>query len=192
MLNRDLSDQKLMELKMYLRLARKAKNDKERHFALMLEVLLRTACRVDELCNIRVNDIDLVDKKINLRRPAKGSTKRSPDVELDVLSQILRECLAFGIAGEGSIVDLLNPGSLDTKKRMLERYWETLREKLFGKGFDLGLHCFRHTGARLVYEKTKDPRKVQLLLGHKSINSTMHYLQHITYSDVADLMFRII
>ncbi len=39
-----------------------------------------------------------------------------------------------------------------------------------------GLHDLRRTGARNLYERTKDVRKVQRFLGHSSLNQSFWYL----------------
>jgi integrase len=39
-----------------------------------------------------------------------------------------------------------------------------------------GTHSMRRTKATLVYEKTKNIRAVQLLLGHSKLDNTIRYL----------------
>jgi len=39
-----------------------------------------------------------------------------------------------------------------------------------------GTHSLRRTKATLIYRRTKNLRAVQLLLGHKSLESTVKYL----------------
>ena len=41
---------------------------------------------------------------------------------------------------------------------------------------EYGTHSLRRTKATLSYRKTKNPRAVQLLLGHRKIESTVRYL----------------
>ena len=40
-------------------------------------------------------------------------------------------------------------------------------------------HTLRHRKAVIEYAKTKDVLYVQKLLGHKSLKTTLHYIQHI-------------
>ena len=40
-------------------------------------------------------------------------------------------------------------------------------------------HTLRHWKAVFEYAKTKDVLYVQKLLGHKSLKTTLHYIQHI-------------
>ena len=41
---------------------------------------------------------------------------------------------------------------------------------------DYGTHSLRRTKASLIYRRTKNLRAVQLLLGHKKLESTVRYL----------------
>jgi integrase len=43
-------------------------------------------------------------------------------------------------------------------------------------GFDYGSHSMRRTKASLIYQRTKNLRAIQLLLGHPKIESTVRYL----------------
>src|SRR6516225_3605267 len=54
-----------------------------------------------------------------------------------------------------------------------------LREWIAGIGIDphvFGTHSLRRTKATLIYRRTGNLRAVQLLLGHKKIESTVRYL----------------
>ena len=39
-----------------------------------------------------------------------------------------------------------------------------------------GTHSMRRTKATLIYKQTKNPRAVQILLGHTKLESTVRYL----------------
>jgi integrase len=41
---------------------------------------------------------------------------------------------------------------------------------------DYGTHSLRRTKATLIYRRTKNPRAVQVLLGHRKLESTVRYL----------------
>ena len=41
---------------------------------------------------------------------------------------------------------------------------------------DYGTHSLRRTKATLIYRRTKNLRAVQLLLGHRKLESTVRYL----------------
>ena len=49
-----------------------------------------------------------------------------------------------------------------------------------------GTHSLRRTKASLIYKKTKNIRVVQLLLGHKKLESTVRYLG-IDVDDALDI-----
>jgi integrase len=66
------------------------------------------------------------------------------------------------------------PPHLGTKQyaRILE-HWV---EELGLDPADYGTHSMRRTKATLIYRRTKNLRAVQLLLGHRKLESTVRYL----------------
>lgn len=68
----------------------------------------------------------------------------------------------------------------------LRRVWEKLRESMgLQDDPDFVLHSLRHTTATRLLKKTKDITKVQKLLGHKKLQTTMRYA-HISDDDLFD------
>jgi len=59
----------------------------------------------------------------------------------------------------------------------LEDAWNKLKKKA-GVNPDLWIHDLRRTLAVSLYELTKDLRVVEQMLGHQSLNATIHYLEH--------------
>jgi integrase len=51
---------------------------------------------------------------------------------------------------------------------------------------EYGTHSMRRTKATLIYQKTKNLRVVQLLLGHNKLESTVRYLR-IEVDDALEL-----
>ncbi|RPD51161.1 site-specific integrase [Paracnuella aquatica] len=74
-------------------------------------------------------------------------------------------------------------------KPVNEDYFTTVwtrEKKKFPKHLELlecqTLYSFRHSGAVAVYEKTKDPFKVQQAMGHSSLTVTLRYLRSLGIS----------
>jgi integrase len=66
----------------------------------------------------------------------------------------------------------------------LRRVWDRLRESMgLQDDPDFVLHSLRHTTATRLLKKTKDITKVQKLLGHKKLQTTMRYA-HISDEDL--------
>lgn len=60
---------------------------------------------------------------------------------------------------------------------MFEAAWRKVRKRA-GVNPRLTLHGFRHTLAVSLYAISHDLRLVQQMLGHRSLASTMRYLEH--------------
>lgn len=66
----------------------------------------------------------------------------------------------------------------------LRRVWDKLRDSMgLQNDPDFVLHSLRHTTATRLLKKTKDITKVQKLLGHKKLQTTMRYA-HISDDDL--------
>ena len=75
-----------------------------------------------------------------------------------------------------------NGWSIDTND--LRRVWDKLREAMgLREDPEFVLHTLRHTTATRLLKKTKDITKVQKLLGHKKLQTTMRYA-HISDEDL--------
>ena len=77
-------------------------------------------------------------------------------------------------------VQLMFSGRLDADRSMTTRqYARLVSEWIAGIGLDphvFGTHSLPRTKATLIYRRTGNLRAVQLLLGHKKIESTVRYL----------------
>lgn len=142
-------------------------------FALALELLLATGVRVGELCDIRLEDIDLSGGTIRIR--GKGNRERSVFVvDVDLTCQIedylklrhqrvlLSNRLLFSPSGTSVTPEYI--------RKKLHQFVEDL--ELSRK---ITPHMFRHTAATRLLERGVDIRFVQKLLGHASISTTEIY-----------------
>ena len=76
--------------------------------------------------------------------------------------------------------DYLFPSRISTSPHLSTRQYARLVQGWVGEiGLDpaiYGTHSLRRTKATLIYQRTKNLRAVQLLLGHSKIESTVRYL----------------
>jgi integrase len=76
--------------------------------------------------------------------------------------------------------DHLFPSRIHSSPHICTRHYaRMLRELVKDVGLDwteYGTHSMRRTKASLIYQKTKNLRAVQLLLGHSKLESTVRYL----------------
>lgn len=151
--------------------------------ALILELLYSTGVRVSELVNIKLNDIDLINKKIIIL--GKGNKER---------------IVLFGNKAYDLMIDYLNKRDTDceylfvnnNKKVLTDRGVRYIVDKIVKKSalkFKISPHTLRHTFATHLLDNGADLKSVQELLGHESIATTGIYthvsIEHLrkTYLD---------
>jgi integrase/recombinase XerD len=144
---------------------------KPRDHAIVL-LLLRTGMRIGELLSLKMADIDLKDKKIDIVEAQKNRVGRVVYYSKDAsraLNKWLRhrdpdqEYIFYGQRG--------NPRSYETVRTM---FMDSLKQAgLSDKGYTL--HCLRHTFASELLNAGMRLECLQQLLGHTSIEVTRIY-----------------
>ncbi|MEG2383135.1 MAG: tyrosine-type recombinase/integrase [Oscillospiraceae bacterium] len=139
----------------------------------IFELLFGTGMRISELCNLRLNDLDLQGG--NVRIFGKGSKERV--VQLTNTEIIIALERHFRINGSWS-----SPAGHLFANRLNERLSEQSVRNLIRKYCSLASisehitpHMFRHTFASLLLEENVDIRYIQSILGHSSITTTQIY-----------------
>lgn len=138
-----------------------------------------------EVCRLRVEDIDLVDRKLYVR--AKNSpvkTKIIPEIlinDLPDLSKMNRKHFLFtpnGIGGEWET-------SETDKRDYFSKRFKKVKDH-FELGKDYGLYSFRHTFITKLYNefaKSMTPNeaksKLMLITGHSTMDALEKYLRDI-------------
>lgn len=174
--NRPLSHDELKQLRAAMQRLRLQRGDKERCYLLLIDVLMVTGIRPEELRRVRVGDVKHADLELLVTSPAKGSkTRRAP----------LTRALAKGIADAAKSAELKDENLLwdivgrdisrEAKKRRLERAFERLRLEAFGVGCRLGVYSLRHSFVQDIYDATGDIVATAEAVGHVNINSTLSY-----------------
>jgi integrase/recombinase XerD len=144
--------------------------DTTRDRALIL-MLLRTGMRIGELCNLRVNDVDLTERMVKIYQGEKNSVGRVLYISDDACRALSlwiqqrqqnRPYLFYGLKG---------PLSYSAAR---ERFIE-LRDKagLAAKGYTL--HSLRHTFATDLLNAGMRLECLQQLMGHSNIEVTRIY-----------------
>lgn len=141
---------------------------------LIIELLYDTGCRAIELANIKLKDIDFVEKKIRVL--GKGSKERIVffgEYTLDTLQNYLkdREIILGNKTSEYLFVSK-ESGSLTTRR--IAQIIESVME-LIGLKNNVTPHTLRHTFATHLLNNGADLRSVQELLGHSSLSTTQIY-----------------
>lgn len=134
----------------------------------VIEVLLATGMRVNELVNVKVEDIDWVTKAIHAKE-CKGGKERIVYMN-DLAMTYLRSYM--GIRNEGWMAQTKDGRQIDT---------DTIRKMLKGVAEKSGVtdvhpHRFRRTFATTMVNRGMPLNELQILMGHSKIDTTMTYV----------------
>lgn len=146
---------------------------------LIFEFLYGTGCRISELVNTDLQDIDFESNIIKIRF-GKGSKQRI----IPLGSNLKNSIESYVIQVRNNLVKSKKTDSLllNAKGQRLTRQsiWTVINKYALENGIkDLTPHTLRHAFATHLLEGGADVRVVQELLGHSSINTTQIYT-HVT------------
>lgn len=148
----------------------------------MVKFCLGTGFRLSTILNIKVEDINFIDRQVFLRHNKDKRQKFMP------LSRATAEALDTFIRMSGSAPDdYLFPTESNTqlKARSAEQAIEVYNKK---RGVShTGIHRFRHTFAREYIMNGGNPVKLMKLLNHKDITITMKYVNLYSQDYAYDL-----
>lgn len=149
-----------------------------------MDLLLYTpALRVTEALNVRVRDLNLEKKEINV---IGGKKRKANDIEpvpcnLQVLRQIKRYADRNDLKPSDYIMFISNQG----KQASREWVYRALNKLCEQAGIDkkIGTHTMRRSRATHLLNKGIRLEKVSKYLRHKNLATTMEYLR-ITTADI--------
>lgn len=129
---------------------------------------LSTGLRVSELAELKFNNI----KDDVLKIIGKGNKERSmvlSKINIDALNEyfVVRPNVDYK---EIFISERNTPMSIRVIQYTIDKYLKIA-------GLEGSVHLLRHTFASLMLEKGIDPRTIQMLLGHSSIETTEIYMK---------------
>jgi integrase len=169
------------QIRAYMRAARAAGL---REYALSV-VGLSHGCRVSEICDLRIGDIDFDQNTIHIRRKKNSEDSLQPMSAKEV--QALRAWLKIRPAVNSDVVFVSREasGSKNTATEPAAAY-RMSRSQVFrifqsickAAGIPKShwhCHVLKHSLARLLLSKGENAFTVQKALGHRSIQSTLAY-----------------
>lgn len=144
------------------------KNTKHR---LMLAVSYGAGLRVSEVVAMKVQDIDLADMTIHIKK-AKGKKDRISLLPSKLIGDL--RSMVMGKLGSEPVFPSVWGGQLTTRTA----------QKIFDRALEVAkinkpatFHSLRHSFATHLLENGVDVRYVQALLGHQNIRTTQLYTQ---------------
>ena len=139
----------------------------------VIDVLYSTGCRVSELCDINISDIDLDEKYLKLK--GKGSKQRI----VPIGSMLYKNLMQYLNVRETFLQNRGEPLFLSKSKNKLDRTAVFRIIKKTAKSIslqnDVHPHTLRHSAATHMLEGGCDLRTVQEFLGHSSVSTTQIY-----------------
>ena len=139
----------------------------------IIDVLYSTGCRVSELCNINLSDLDLVDNSLKLK--GKGSKQRI----VPIGSALKLNLLKYLKIRENFINSKGEPLFLTKSRNSLDRtaVFRIIKNTALKASLDTNIHphTLRHSAATHMLEGGCDLRTVQEFLGHSSVSTTQIY-----------------
>ena len=139
----------------------------------VIDVLYSTGCRVSELCDINISDIDLDEKYLKLK--GKGSKQRI----VPIGSMLYKNLLQYLNVRETFLQNRGEPLFISKSKNKLDRTAVFRIIKKTAKNIslqtDVHPHTLRHSAATHMLEGGCDLRTVQEFLGHSSVSTTQIY-----------------
>ncbi len=149
---------------------------------LLIEMFYSTGCRVSEIINIKVKDIDFKDKKIRIM--GKGSKERIVYYG-DYAKKYLDKYLSKGLDKDYLFVN--KHGDKYTVEE-IELIVKDIMKHLSIKTH-VTPHTLRHTFATHLLNNGADIRSVQELLGHSNLSTTGIYT-HVSSDRLKEVYFK--
>lgn len=144
----------------------------------MFDLAIDSKLRARDLVELRLRDISHGSQIATRARVIQRKTSRP--VQFEITSQTRSTLKAWIEKNRLRPDDYLFPGQGSSGRHLSTRQYARIVknwvESIGLDGFDYGTHSMRRTKASLIYQRTKNLRAIQLLLGHSKIESTVRYL----------------
>ena len=145
----------------------------------LFNLAIDSKLRACDLVGLRVRDVmhgqDIVTRAIILQR------KTQQPVQFEIMNQTRDSVLAWiklkGIRANGFLFPSRYTNSPHISTRQYHRLVGSWVAEIGLNPADYGTHSLRRTKPTLIYRRTKNLRAVQLLLGHRKLESTVRYLR---------------
>jgi site-specific recombinase XerD len=136
-------------------------------------LMLRCGLRVEEVANLRLQDLDLSQRRI-LVCQGKGNKDRVVYLSLDA-ERTLREYLSSRSSSKEKQIFLVNKGTCRGKPISVRGIQKRMEYYARKAKLEISCHHLRHTMATQLLNADTDLVTIQDLLGHSRIKTTQRY-----------------
>ncbi|OPX94268.1 MAG: Tyrosine recombinase XerC [Pelotomaculum sp. PtaB.Bin104] len=143
---------------------------------MIMQLLLDTGIRLEELCSVKVSDVDLKGCSIYIRQ-GKGRKSRTVFFGIETRRSLTKYLVFTGIANEGDTNLVLNQDGHPLKPRSIQERISLYASAVGIKGVRPSPHTFRHTFAKMFLMNEGDPYALRDLLGHNTMSTVIIYLK---------------
>jgi integrase len=133
----------------------------------LLQLIKETGVRIGEACRIRWIDLDLEQKTLRVQAE-KNSKPRIFHISDKLISMLNM------LPKKSERIFPNNPRSLENRFRTVRK--RTALKLNNPRLMEIHFHTIRHWRATILYHQTKDILHVKEFLGHRSLNSTLTYI----------------
>ena len=151
-------------------------DDRERDLALF-NLAIDSKLRASDLVSLKIEDVQIGGRIRERATIIQQKTARPVQFEL---TDNTRKSLLAWLTKLGSVAGYLCPSRTRSQAHLSTRqYARLVHGWVADAGLDspsYGTHSMRRTKAAQIYRKTGNLRAVQLLLGHRKLESTVRYL----------------
>ncbi len=151
----------------------------------VIDFLLNTGARASECRKVKIKDLNL-SREPTITVLGKGKKLRT----ITISNQLKKHLQKFIVWKESANQDV-NPDSYLFLSKMGNYYSLMGMQQLFkrvakraGLRSVYSIHSLRHAFGFLIFQKSKNIRLTQLLLGHQSLNTTMIYT-HVSEKEIS-------
>lgn len=138
----------------------------------IVEVLYSTGCRVSELCNLRIDDIEWTAKTVHLF----GKGKKHRISYLNAKAEISLKNYLAERQDDCEYLIVTERGHHQMTASAVQKVLRSISEELCEEvNKPITPHVFRHTTATTAMQHGMPVEDIQALLGHENIETTMIY-----------------
>ena len=138
----------------------------------IVEVLYSTACRITELCDIKISDINFNTKEVHLF----GKGKKHRTSYINARAEIAIKTYLSERKHQSEYLLCNERGGGQMTKGNVEKIFRALAKRVGLEG-QLTPHVIRHTTATVAVNNGMSINEVQKMLGHEDISTTMIYAE---------------